>query len=60
MVPQAGRSTQLGLTCETFKDISEHLARAVGGWGGGCLHLLANFNDGGDFVFSNKYHRNVP
>lgn len=29
-MPQAGRSTQLGLTCETFKDISEHLARAVG------------------------------
>lgn len=30
-MPQAGRSTQLGLTCETFKDISEQLAQAGGG-----------------------------
>lgn len=50
MMPHAGRSTQLGLTCETFKDISEPLALA----GGGCLRLLTNFNDSGDFVFCNK------
>lgn len=33
-MPQAGRSTQLGLICETSKDISEPLARAggLGGW----------------------------
>lgn len=30
---EAGRSTQLGLTCETFKDLSEQSARAGGGAG---------------------------
>lgn len=53
-MPQAGRSTQLGLTCDTIKDISEPFAQ---GWR--LLAFAGRFSNGGDFVFSNQCHCRV-
>lgn len=42
-----------------FWAISSNRGGGGGGGGGGSLHLLANFNDSGDFVFSSKCHCHV-